>query len=89
MGTELRGWRLEEVIWTDECTVQIELLALCLQEAWTLQIITCALWNIYCTRMVYIDVLAPTYRPKHPTEVHVWAGISRRGSVGIYVVNRL
>ena len=35
--------------------------------------------------MVYIDVLAPTYRPKHPTKVHVWAGISRRGSAGIYM----
>lgn len=35
--------------------------------------------------MAYIDVLAPTYRPKHPTMVHVWAGISRRGSAGIYM----
>ena len=35
--------------------------------------------------MAYIDVLAPTCRPKHPTKVHVWAGISRRGSAGIYM----
>ena len=25
------------------------------------------------------------YRPKHPTKVHVWAGISKRGRTGICV----
>ncbi len=27
----------------------------------------------------------PLYRPKHPTKVHVWAGISRRGRTGVCV----
>lgn len=25
------------------------------------------------------------FRPKHPTKVHVWAGISRRGRAGICI----
>ncbi len=25
------------------------------------------------------------YRPKHPTKVHVWAGISRKGRTGICI----
>ena len=30
-------------------------------------------------------ILFLIYRPKHPSKVHVWAGISKRGSTGICI----
>ena len=36
--------------------------------------------NLY--EIVHVIVL---YRPKHPTKVHVWAGISKRGRTGICI----
>ena len=36
--------------------------------------------NLY--EIVHAIVL---YRPKHPTKVHVWAGISKRGRTGICI----
>lgn len=34
--------------------------------------------------MCYNDIFF-LFRPKHPTKVHVWAGISKRGSTGICI----
>ena len=32
---------------------------------------------------IYLFMHFPFYRPKHPTKVHVWAGISKRGRTGV------
>ena len=48
----------DDVIWTDETTVQIET------------------HKHYCYRKGQRSRTKP--RPKHPTKVHVWAGISKK-----------
>ena len=56
----------ENVLWTDECTVQLE----------SHRLIT---FRKEGQPVVY------RMRPKHPPKVHVWAGISRRGSTQVVV----
>lgn len=60
------GKSLEDVIWSDETTVQME-----------------SHRRFHC----YKKGRKPRYkpRPKHPTKVHVWAGISARGATGVCV----
>ena len=56
----------ENVIYTDECTVQIEA------------------HHRFCCRKEG-EAPRPKPRAKHPTKVHVWAGISVRGRTGICI----
>ena len=56
----------EDVIWTDETTVQLE-----------------SLRRHSYRKKGEPAVLKP--RPKHPTKVHVWAGISKRGRTPIVI----
>lgn len=60
------GEIFENVIWSDETTVQME---------------------SHCRFHCYKKGCKPRYkpRPKHPTEVHVWAGISVRGATGVCI----
>ena len=56
----------ENVLWTDECTVQLEN------------------HRRFCCRKKG-QKPKPKPKPKHPTKVHVWAGISKRGRSKICV----
>ena len=60
------GAIFENVIWSDETTVQME-----------------SHRRFHC----YKKGCKPRYkpRPKHPTKVHVWAGISVRGATGVCI----
>ena len=63
---ENSGDSFEDVIWSDETSVQME-----------------SHRRFHC----YKRRGKPRYkpRPKHPTKVHVWAGISKRGATGVCI----
>ncbi len=74
-----------DVIWTEECTVRFEThgASAVTKKDWDLRTSQGNknyfnnLYNAYC-----ICVL---HRAKHPVKVHVWAGISTKGSTGICI----
>ena len=42
------------------------------------------MWStLFCDTMFFILIFL--FRPKHPTEVHIWAGISKKGRTGICI----
>ena len=66
MGPPKPPGTFEDVIWSDETSVQME-----------------SHRRFHC----YKRGSKPRYkpRPKHPTKVHVWSGISFRGATGVCV----
>ena len=66
----------------DNMPVQIKILATC---TYTVHVHAGTCTDIHVQLYLYFHASNPIYRSKHPTEVHVWAGISVSGQTGICI----
>ena len=74
----------DDVIWSDECTVQMETHRrfCCRKKGEPPKPKPRYQCNIQCTGYIFRTCV---YRPKHPLKVHVWAGISIEGRTAICI----
>ena len=91
MGTaEQDGYSFDDVIWTDECLVQLKItkgfaaVKLVMPPNLNQSEYIHVHVHLDCSVKINYGIIIVN-RPRHPVKVHVWAGISKRGRTGICI----